>query len=803
MGKRDGMTAGQLTGLNTRFQNGLSQIQSFLASTTFNDFTLQQGQPSASAASTVSIPFPPMTYTGGTVVNDANLSAALPDVSASDSFNISITKGGATTAVPIDFSKIQGPLTLDNIVAYANQQLSAAGFSTRLSRVITQGSVDDPTKAKYGIAIDPASNEKVSLGSDAATPALYAFGTTGSATGTKDNTTPDQQGRLVKLTNLDTAPQAVFNATASPDNGTTTAAATVVDAQGNVFVVGNATGDFGNQLNQGSQDVYLSKYDSAGNLQWTKLLGSAGSASGYGLALNPKGGVVVTGSTTADLTQSAVANGNNDSFVASYDADGNQLWVNQIQTLNKNQAAAVSVDSSGNVFIGGQVTGVIGKGQTSAGQADGYVAKFDNKGKLVYEQQLGTAGNDQVAATAVTSDGGLVIASVQNGHAIVSKYANGDATTAPVWSEDLGDLQTAGTIGGLTVSGNNIYLSGTTANTALNAGGAASIANSSSGGLDAFVFSLTDNGTSVSADHVSYVGTSAADKAGALTVGADGTVYLAGTTTGTFAGQIRNTASTNNMFVAAVGSDGSVSWTRQYGGADGQSTGAAIAIDAQGSSVLDRLGLPRGSISLNQSLDLAANSTLRAGDSFSIQIQGTGARTAKITMDKGETLSSLVVKINAELLNAGTAKVSYAHGGETLQIKLNPGVTAALVPGPTDFDALARLGIAASTLTSAAKGTSASSTTTSATSATQVFGLGFAGKMDISTATGAGAARAQLLNVLSNIRNAYRTSNAPPASTSTTAQASGPAPAYLTAQVANYTLALNMLTGGSTGGTSA
>ncbi|HEY1961946.1 MAG TPA: hypothetical protein VGG69_05980, partial [Rhizomicrobium sp.] len=367
----------------------------------------------------------------------------------------------------------------------------------------------------------------------------------------------------------------------------------------------------------------------------------------------------------------------------------------------------------------------------------------------------------------------------------------------PVWSQDLGDLQTAGTIGGLTVSGNNIYLSGTTANAALNAGGSATIANASSGGLDAFVFALADNGTSAVADHVSYVGTSGADRAGALTVGSDGTVYLAGTTTGTFAGQTRNTVGTNNMFVTAVASNGAIAWTRQYSGADGQSTGVAVAIDPQGSSVLDKLGLPRGTVSLNQSLDLAANSTLRTGDSFNIQIQGAGARTAKITIESGETFTTLANKINAELLGAGKATASYAHGGKTLQIKLNPGVTAALVPGPTDFDALARLGIAAGTLTSAAKGASSSSSTNSNTSGPQVFGLGFTGKMDISTSTGAGAARAQLLNVLSNIRNAYRTSNAPPASTNTPAQPSGPAPAYLTNQVANYTLALNMLTGGS------
>ena len=89
----------------------------------------------------------------------------------------------------------------------------------------------------------------------------------------------------------------------------------------------------------------------------------------YGLALDPSGGVVVTGSSTADLTTTSVADGNNDSFVASYDANGNQTWIKQIQTLANNQANAVSVDASGNIYIGGSVSGgVIGAGQTASGR---------------------------------------------------------------------------------------------------------------------------------------------------------------------------------------------------------------------------------------------------------------------------------------------------------------------------------------------------------------------------------------------------------------------------------------------------
>jgi len=811
LSKAAGATAGQMEGYNTRFQAGLQQIQSFISSTSFNNFTLQAGQTSSTATSTVSIPFASFGYTGGTVVSDTDVEDALPDVSADESFDISVTKGSATTDVPIDLSQISGPLTLDNIVDYVNQQLSADGFATRFQRVFTQGSDDDPTTASYGISINSAPGETVSLSSDSATPALYVAGSSGSAVastttaGTTSTTAaPDQQGRLIKLGDLSSAPQSVFNATADPTTGTTNAQATVVDSQGNVYVVGNASGNFGNQINQGTQDVYLSKYDSAGNLQWTSLLGSAGTASAYSLALDPTGGVVVAGSTTADLNTTAIADGNTDSFVAKYDSTGDQTWTTQLQTLANNQAMSVSVDASGNVTIGGQVSGVVGAGQTNSGGSDAYLATISSAGQVTAENQFGTSGNDSVAETASTADGGLVVASVQNGDAILSKYAGGNIASAPVWQMDMGSLQ-GGAIGGLTVSGNQIYVSGTTSNAALDAGGAATIANASSGGSDAFVFSASDAGTSATPDQVSYVGTSGADTGGAVTVGSDGTVYLAGTTTGTFSGQIRNVAGATNMFVSALNPDGSIAWTRQYGGADGQSTGTGIALDPQGTSVLDALGLPRGTINVNQSVDLTAQSTLKAGDSFGIDIAGTGGRDVTITIDQGETLESLTDKINAELLNAGTASVTFANGGEALQIKMNKGVTATLVPGPADSDALARLGLPAGTLTSASTSTSTSSSSSTSSTAPQVFGLGLTGSLDISNATDAGAAGATLLNVMSAIRNAYRTTNTPASSTSTTTTAgsSAPAPALLQSQIANYSLALSLLTGSSSSSTSA
>src|SRR5476649_1966214 len=488
-------TSGQLAGLNNRFQTGLAQVQQYLGSTSFNNFNLQAAKPSASVTSTAGIASGGFTYATQQLVTNSNLNNALPGLSASDSFTIGIKKGGVTTNVAIDLSQVPGTLNLGNIVSYINTQLSAAGFSTRVQKTQQGGTTTSDATATYGLQVSPGGVEQVSF-SAASTPSLYLVGNSGLATETNTTTNiatsavtttaPDQSGRLTKLSNLNGTPSNTFSVNQQATTGTTTAQASVVDTSGNIYVIGTATGNFTNQLNQGSQDVYLSKYDSAGNVVFHNLLGSGGSASGYGLALDPSGGVVVTGASTADLTTTSVANGNNDSFVARYDANGNQMWIKQIQTLATNQSNTVSVDASGNIIIGGSVSGgVIGAGQVAQGKGDAYLAKFDSKGKLLAESQFGTSGADSVAATAVGSDGSLYVASTQNGHAILAKYAGGAITAAPSWTQDLGDLAAGGSIGGLTVSAGKVYVSGATSNASLTAGGAAGIAVPAGGGIDA------------------------------------------------------------------------------------------------------------------------------------------------------------------------------------------------------------------------------------------------------------------------------------------------------------------------------
>lgn len=802
MANRDGTVDGQRPGLDKSFQDGLNQIVSYVKDASFSNLSVLTSQKTASTQSSVSIAYPSSNYQGGTVVDDSHVLNAVPNVSASDSFTVSITKAGVTTDVPIDLSKVSGDLTLDNINAYANQQLAAAGFATRLTRVQTGGSLADRT-ATWGESIQYRPGETVNLSSSQATPAVYIAGVSG--------TPSDSAGKLIKLQDLDTTPSSAFSKNIAPDSGTATAKATAVDANGNVFVIGDTTGSFGSEVNQASQDVYLTKYDSAGNVQWTKLLGSADSASGYGLAVDPTSGqVVVAGAVTDKLTPTAIGGGT-DSFVAKYDTDGNQLWLRQVSPATNDQANSVSIDSSGNIYVGGQVNGSLGNGQQSAGGQDASLIKLSSKGTLVYERQFGSLGTDAAMRTAIADDGNVLVAEVQDGHAILSKFDASDPNSAPLWQMDLGDLQ-GGSISGLTVSNGKVYVSGTTSNASLDAGGTATVANASSGGTEAFVFGATDSGANANADFVSYVGTSSSEQGGGIAV-ANGKLYLTGTTVGTFSGQTRNVQGTHNLFVSQLGTDGTVDWTQQYGGLDGESKGLAIAADNSGASVLDALGLPRGKIDLNQSNAIESQTTARAGDYFTLAIQGqAGTRNVKITISPGETFRSLAIKINGALLFDGKATALPVQGGQALKIAVNQGVQVQLLAGSQGLDALAGLGLKAQTLINDTQNTSSSSTsstsssssttnsstnsnTTSSSSSnssdstTQTIGLGIDTGLNLLTQSTATHAHVQLQAAMALIKQAYGNLNNPPSTTST-GTSSAAVPAYLQTQLAGYQTAL-------------
>ena len=188
-----------------------------------------------------------------------------------------------------------------------------------------------------------------------------------------------------------------------------------------------------------------------------------------------------------------------------------------------------------------------------------------------------------------------------------------------------------------------------------------------------------------------------------MTVGPDGTIYLAGSTTGTFAGQSRNIAECHQCLCGGDYSQRHGRWTQQFGGADGVSTGAGVAIDPCGSSVLDALGLPQGSINPNQSVDLTQQTTLARGRQLPDPDPGRGAAHGHHHHRSGRDASIRWSPRSTPSLADRQGRVNYTSSAEDMTITANPGNTINLIAGPADSDALARLGIPAGVISAPAK----------------------------------------------------------------------------------------------------
>ncbi len=180
-----------------------------------------------------------------------------------------------------------------------------------------------------------------------------------------------------------------------------------VDNSGNVFVTGNA----GSNLdNSGSLGVFLTKFDNLGNKLFTKQWGSAG---GNSVAVDSFGNVFVTGSTGGGLDGNTSAGGV-DIYITKFDNAGNKLFTKQWGTTESDLGNSVAVDISGNVFVTGETQGGL-DGNTNAGGPDIYITKFDNAGVKQWTKQWGTTLYDSGASVAVDSSGKVFVTGSTDG----------------------------------------------------------------------------------------------------------------------------------------------------------------------------------------------------------------------------------------------------------------------------------------------------------------------------------------------------------------------------------------------------
>jgi hypothetical protein len=171
------------------------------------------------------------------------------------------------------------------------------------------------------------------------------------------------------------------------------------------------TADFGGGAiaSAGSTDVYIVKLNGLGNHLWSKRYGDLNAQVGTGVDFDGEGNVIFAGDHVGTVNFGGgplTSAGSTDIFLAKFDPAGNHLWSQRFGNASAQNCRGVSVDEVGNSILAGDLAGSTNFGSgvlTSAGATDVVLAKFDGLGNPTWSQRYGDVlaqnGNAVVASS--------------------------------------------------------------------------------------------------------------------------------------------------------------------------------------------------------------------------------------------------------------------------------------------------------------------------------------------------------------------------------------------------------------------
>ena len=196
-----------------------------------------------------------------------------------------------------------------------------------------------------------------------------------------------------------------------------------VDSNADIYIVGNSqsttgiavAGSYQDVFGGGPDDGFIAKFDSSGNRLWATYYGGTGIDVIENIVVAASGVIYFSGRTSSPNGISTPGThqpgwaGDSDAFVAKFTSSGNRLWGSYCGGTDFEEAFAVGVSASEEVYIYGetQSTSSIatpGGHQTSFGGGfdDAFLVSFDSSGTRLWGTYFG--GNDEEGAYSVTVD---------------------------------------------------------------------------------------------------------------------------------------------------------------------------------------------------------------------------------------------------------------------------------------------------------------------------------------------------------------------------------------------------------------
>lgn len=175
-----------------------------------------------------------------------------------------------------------------------------------------------------------------------------------------------------------------------------------VDGAGNVYITGATSGSLEEgYTNKGEYDIILIKYDTNGTKKWAKQIGGAFMDYGIAVAVDGIGNAYVTSYTLGSM-DGDINYGSRDMTLVKYNSNGVKIWGRQMGGTGNDYPSAIALDSIGNAYVVGYTDGDLDD-ISNAGGYDFYLVKYDTNGTKVWLRMQGTTKID--VASGIVADG--------------------------------------------------------------------------------------------------------------------------------------------------------------------------------------------------------------------------------------------------------------------------------------------------------------------------------------------------------------------------------------------------------------
>ncbi len=264
----------------------------------------------------------------------------------------------------------------------------------------------------------------------------------------------------------------------------------------NGYVVAGYTSSNDNDVagNHGGFDFWVIKLDANGTLTSQKTFGGTGLDYAYSVTATSDGGCLVAGktnSTDGDVTNN---HGDVDYWVVKLNSAINIEWQKTLGGTGSDASSSIIATSDGGSIVTGYTNSTDGNVTGNHGLTDGWVAKLNASGAIVWQKTLGGSGNEQTMSIAPAQDGGCAIAgfttstdgdAIGNHGSIDSWVVRLNANGAVVWRKTLGGTLADNSLGIAAASGNSFIVAGNSNSTDGDVSGA-------HGGYDSWAFKILD-----------------------------------------------------------------------------------------------------------------------------------------------------------------------------------------------------------------------------------------------------------------------------------------------------------------------